>query len=150
LDVTAFEQRRLERFNQIDYGFQTERLMTLVAAYRPVAIIAEYDAMGAPLVQDLQRRGLPVYPFLTTSISKKIAIEALSLAIERGQLKLLADPVQKGELLTFESQPLPSGMVRYSGPDGGHDDCVVSLSLAWHAVTHAAPRDPISLVFGSG
>ena len=104
LDVTDFEQRRIERFNMIDYHVQTDRLLTLVEMYKPVAIIAELNVMGVPLVQDLQRRGLPAYGFQTTSLSKKVAIEGLALAMERGQVKLLADQVQKGELLAFESQ----------------------------------------------
>jgi len=32
---------------------------------------------------------------------------------------------------------LPSGMVRYSAPDGLHDDMVISLALAWHGATLA-------------
>ncbi len=148
LDVTNREQRHLERFNMIDYALQTERLITLAAAYKPVAIIAEINAMGGPLVQELQRRGLPVYPFITTSVSKKVAIEALALALERGQLRLLNDPVQKGELLTFEAQPLPSGMTRYTAPDGGFDDTVMALAMAWHAITHGEPATPTRLVFG--
>jgi Terminase RNaseH-like domain len=148
LDVTDREQRRIERFNMIDYHLQTERLMMLVEAYKPVAIVAELNAMGIPLAQDLQRRGLPVYGFTTTSMSKKIAIEGLALALERGHVKLLADAIQKGELLVFEAQPLPSGMVRYTAPDGGHDDTVMALAMAWHAVTHGAPTEPIALHFG--
>ena len=149
LDITAHEQRRIERFNLLDYHFQTERLQTVFDTYKPVAIIAEINSIGAPLIQDLQRRGLPVYPFLTTAVSKKIAIEALALAIERGQIKLLVDPIQKGELLAFESQPLPSGMIRYTAPEGGHDDTVMALAMAWHAVTHGGGVQEVTeLVFG--
>ena len=37
-----------------------------------------------------------------------------------------------GELLAFQAERLPSGLMRYSAPEGMHDDCVISLALAWH------------------
>ena len=39
-----------------------------------------------------------------------------------------------GELLSFESKKTSSGNFTYSAPDGQHDDCVMSLALAWYAV----------------
>jgi len=37
-----------------------------------------------------------------------------------------------GELQAYEQTQLPSGIWRYSAPDGMHDDMVMSLALAWH------------------
>ena len=139
-DGQRFEQVALDRFNKIDYVFQVERLLTLVDRYRPVAIIPEANSIGLPLVQDLARRGLPVHPFTTTNASKRGVIEELSLALERGKLALLDDPTQKGELLAYQSEALPSGLVRYAAPEGGHDDTVMALAMAWYAFTHSAPR----------
>lgn len=142
LDGYDLKQVAIDRFNQIDYAFQVERLLALVDEFHPVAIIPETNSIGMPLVQDLARRGLPVYPFTTTNASKRAAIEELSLALERGRLALLDDPIQKGELLAYQSEALPSGLVRYAAPEGGHDDTVMALAMAWYAITHtaAAPR----------
>jgi len=139
-DGAQFEQVALDRFNRIDYAFQLERLYGLVERYRPVAIIPESNSIGMPLVQDLSRRGLPVYPFTTTNASKRAAIEELSLALERSKLALLDDATQKGELLAYQSEALPSGLIRYEAPEGGHDDCVMALAMAWYAFTHTSPR----------
>jgi hypothetical protein len=44
------------------------------------------------------------------------------------------------ELLAFEAERLPSGLLRYGAPQGYHDDCVMSLALAWQAVAQPPKR----------
>jgi len=39
-----------------------------------------------------------------------------------------------GELQAYEMERLPSGMLRYSAPDGMHDDTVMALALGWQAL----------------
>lgn len=68
-----------------------------------------------------------------TNAIKTNLIEALALAFEQGQIQILNDPVLVGELLAYESERLPSGLTRYSAPDGLHDDCVSALMLAYAA-----------------
>ena len=36
-------------------------------------------------------------------------------------------------------QRLPSGMMRYSAPDGMHDDTVMALALAWQGMQNSGP-----------
>lgn len=148
LDTSTRQQVALERFNQIDYTFQTERLMGLATTYRPGVLVVEKNSIGEPLIENLQRRGLNIWPFNTTNQSKAEAIENLSLAIERGVLGLLDEPVQKSELLAYDTERLPSGLLRYGAPEGMHDDTVMALALAWAAIAHAAPPRT-KLVFGS-
>ena len=47
-------------------------------------------------------------PFLTTNASKAQAIEALALAFERGDLRIIADQVLVSELQAYEMERLPS------------------------------------------
>ena len=54
--------------------------------------------MGGPVIEQLQRDGLKVKPFMTTNASKSDAIEALALAFERGEIRILNDPTLIGEL----------------------------------------------------
>jgi hypothetical protein len=141
IDSTTLEQAALDRFSEIDYELQTERLHAWCELYRPTLVVAEANAMGRPLVERLQsgyarllarpRAALPVWAFETTNASKAALVQALGLAIERGDLTLLDDPVQTAELLAFEAQVLPSGMLRYSAPQGMHDDTVIALGLAY-------------------
>ena len=74
----------------------------------------------------------------TNSIKTNL-VEGLALAFEQGQIEILNDPVLVGELQAYESERLPSGMTRYSAPEGMHDDCVSALMLAW-AAGSAGPR----------
>jgi len=85
----------------------------------------------------LQAEGLPVQPFVTTAVSKGPLIDALALALERGELSLLRDPALLAELSAFSLERLPGGRYRYGAPPGLHDDTVIALALAWHGLLHS-------------
>jgi hypothetical protein len=133
LDATTGELAWLDRFNQIDYRVQRARLAALAERYNPTVILAESNSIGEPNIEDLQSAGLPVRGFTTSNVTKAHIIEALALALEQGAIGLLDDPVLVAEMQAYELTRLPSGMVRYGAPEGMHDDCVISLALAWHA-----------------
>jgi len=124
----------VDRFNQIDYTVQVGRLRALAERYKPTAIIAERNSMGDPLAEQLLRAGLPVQPFTTTNATKTAIIDGLALAFERGEVAILPDPALVGELQAYEMERLKSGLLRYSAPDGMHDDMVMSLALAWYGI----------------
>ena len=90
--------------------------------------------MGEPLIEQMQREGLPVQPFTTTNASKQQAVDALALAFERGEIEILPDRTLIGELQAFEARRLPSGLLRYEAPQGMHDDTVIALALAWQGL----------------
>lgn len=140
MDATDRALVAMDRFNQIDYALQRGRLRTLYDAFKPRQIVAERNAMGEPVIEQLQRDGLPVQAFTTTASSKTEIIESLSLAFERGQLRIIDDPVLVSELQAYEAVRMPSGMLRYGAPDGMHDDTVMSLALAWYGVAVPPPR----------
>lgn len=133
IDVTAKKQVEIDRFNRVDYAFQLGRLQAMHDHWKPYTILAESNAMGVPLIEQMQRNGLPVQAFTTTSATKSAAIEALALAIERGTVTLLADETQTGELEAYDMERLPSGVFRYGAPSGMHDDTVMALAMAWQA-----------------
>jgi len=128
-----------DRFTHVEYAHQLGRLRAMHERFNPVTIIAESNSMGGPLVEALQRMNLPVQSFNTTNASKAAAIDALALAFERGDIRILNDPTLIAELQAYEMERLPSGLYRYSAPDGMHDDCVISLALAWQAVANYVP-----------
>lgn len=137
IDSTRSAQVALDRFHQIDYAVQMGRLRALAEQFQPVAIIAERNSMGEPLVEQAIREGLPVQPFTTTNASKAQVIDGLALALERGELAILPDPIQLEELMAYEAERLPSGLVRYGAPAGLHDDTVMALALAWYGASAA-------------
>lgn len=138
LDAATGHVVAVDRFTDIDYGIQFARLRALHERFPRASIIAESNAMGGPLVEALQRQGLPVTAFETTAPSKRAIIEALALAFERGDIALLDEPWLIDELLAYEQERLPGGLLRYSAPPGGHDDGVMALALAWHGAHERA------------
>jgi hypothetical protein len=135
----------IDRFRGLEYSLQRARLQAFWERLGRLSwIFAEANSVGGPVIEQLRRDGLPVTGFLTTNASKAAAIEALALAFERGAITIPNDSVLLGELQAFEARSLPSGWTRYAAPEGLHDDCVMSLALAWQGlgtwVEHRAYR----------
>jgi len=140
VDLAARRMVALERFHQLGWSLQRGRLRALAERWRLKLIWAEANSFGAPNIEALQAEGLPMRSFVTTTASKAPLIEALALAIERGQLQLLDDRVLLGELASYRMQGRLGGGYRYSAPPGMHDDTVIATALAWHAVQQAGSR----------
>ena len=140
VDATTKEVVYVDRSNKVEYALQVSRVLDVCSRFKPDSVIPERNSMGIPLVEDLARKVQNVKPFTTTLQSKGEAIEALSLAIEKGELRLLYDPVMLAELEAYECASLQSGLRRYGAPDGMHDDVVMALAFAWSgAKTQSAP-----------
>jgi hypothetical protein len=135
---TAIEGKRVvavDRFTNVEYAHQRSRLRAFWERYGRGPIVAEANAMGGPVVEQLAREGLPVQPFTTTNASKMAIIDALALAFERREIGIPDAPWLVAELEAFEATRTATGLVRYAAPENMHDDGVLSLALAWHAAT---------------
>jgi hypothetical protein len=137
IDVTLGEQCYVERMNMIDYRRQLPRLMTVNERFQPYEIVAESN-MSEKMIEDMYEMGMPVTRFQTGSKNKQEIIEALQVGIEKKELLILDHEVQMGEMQAFIATRLPGGGIRYSAPEGYHDDCVMALALAWSAGRHGA------------
>ena len=138
-DVTTQHLVALDRFNQIDYRVQRQRLGAMHERWAPTVIMAETNAMGEPIIEQLRADSLPVRGFTTTNATKAAIIEALSLAFERDAIRIVNDPVLIGELQAYEMTRLPSGNIRYGAPEGMHDDTVMAAAIGYHAAAQPAP-----------
>lgn len=136
LDVEARQVVALDRFNRVGWELQRGRLKAVCERWQPRMVWAEENAMGSVNIEALQSEGLPVRPFKMTAVSKSPLIEALALAIERGEIALLPDETLLTELTAYEMERLPGGGFRFGSPPGMHDDCVISLALAWYGVRY--------------
>ena len=131
----------IDRFRGIEYSLQRARLQEFWRRNGARCwIVAEQNSMGGPVVEQLQADGLPVAAFLTTGPSKAAIVEQLALGFERGTIRIPNDPVLVGELQAFEGNRSPSGHMRYGAPAGIHDDCVMSLAIAWSALVTPKPE----------
>jgi hypothetical protein len=137
VDATLNQQVYMDRMTNIGYEAQVDRLTALNSRFRPTQILCEANSMGGPLIERLQKDRLPVVAFTTTNSTKALIIDALTMAFEQQTIRILPDETLINELMAFESERLPSGLIRYGAPDGLHDDCCVSLALAWHAANQS-------------
>jgi hypothetical protein len=142
IDCTTGELVYFDRFNQVDYLFQIDRLRAICERFNPDVVTVEENSNEA-LVEMLRRItyrhktdgavNIPVRAFRTTNESKAGIIQNLALAFERKELKVLNDRQLLRELLAFSKERLPiSGQVRYAAPTGQTDDCVMSLAFCWN------------------
>jgi len=134
-DVEAREQVYMDRFNRVDYPVLIDRLEAIYKRYAMQSMVVESNSIGRPVIDELVARGLNIVPFTTTSATKQSIIQALQSAFENGQIRVLAEPVQVGELLSFEAKRNASGSFSYSAPDGMHDDTVMALAIAWNGLS---------------
>ncbi len=58
IDLEKMALVHLDRFREIDYTIQSQRLGALAEKFKPVSIISEINAMGQPIAERLQRDGL--------------------------------------------------------------------------------------------
>ena len=96
-------------------------------------ILIDSTGVGDPIFEDLQREGLAINGFKFSYTSKQQLMEGLSSAIQQRTITYTEGHIVN-ELEVFEYQYTATG-VRYSAPPGFHDDCVMSLALAWHHYT---------------
>ncbi len=120
----------LDRFNQIDYEFQLQRLQRLFTDWSVRLGQVELNSIGQPMFERLARSGVPVVGFDTTATSKPPLIEALALALDQGSPLLLPLDWATAELEAYERRVNPNtGHPTYTAPDGLHDDTVMARAL---------------------
>lgn len=132
----------LDRFNQIGWDFQRQRLLTLLDKWNIEHTLVESNSIGAPNLEALQDALLgrkTAAGFETTAKSKPKLIQSLALCFEREELAWLADPVARHELIAYEATITESGHTKYGAPEGGWDDTVIARALAWRAASRRIP-----------
>lgn len=130
IDSDKKEVVAVERFNQIGWEVQRSRVAALLDHWGVSFAYVEENSIGGPNLEVLSREGLPVVGFVTSNQSKARIIQQLASDIERGKIRIPAIDWLRQELESYEATRLPSGLWRYSAPQGGHDDGVISLALA--------------------
>ncbi len=135
--ATCREELVLYRSNKREYRQQRQTLKAFHDRWN-MDILAESNAMGDPIIEELQNDGLPVTGFNTSATSKPPLIENLALACEQAEWKLLPDPIGRTELEAYEVSYSRVGRPVYGAPSGMHDDTVMGRALMLHAAQHEA------------
>ena len=135
-DDATNEQVHLERFNKIDWTLQKRRIIETAVRYNNGQVYVDSTGVGDPIYEDLARAGLNVIPYQLNVTTKKELIDNLVLKLDKQEIKLLDDPVQKGELKSYAYELTSAGRLKTNAPEGQHDDHVIALALC-HADTIA-------------
>ena len=120
----------IDRF-QADWSVTKDKIIKVVGR---TPCVIDSTGIGDPVVEDLQRILPNIKGLKFTSHSKQQLIEGLQLEIQQRKIKFPSDPIGY-ELENFEYEYTRTG-VRYTAPQGLHDDCVVSLALAVDCSKH--------------
>lgn len=101
----------------------------IIAETGNVAALVDSTGVGDPVLEQLQktRRGT-FQGFKFSAPSKQQIMEGLAMALQQAAVGV-ADPLLVSELESYEYEYTRTG-VRYSAPDGLHDDGVCALALA--------------------
>lgn len=130
----------IQRVNKIDWSLQKRHIQAVCKNYRHNIVHIDSTGVGDPIEEDLSKSGIVVRGYKFTNTSKQVLIEQLIVAIEQGLIgipdvrdtRFLID-----ELRAFTYEMLPSGKLRYTAPEGLHDDGVISLGLAIKGMSYA-------------
>lgn len=118
-----------QRYGNAEWAFQKDVIVDTCNRYNSLAIV-DATGVGDPIAEDLARRGLSVLPFQITQSSKKELVKRLQVAIEQRMVTFPHIPLLIDELTTYAYDMTDAGNIRFSAPDGMHDDCVIALALA--------------------
>lgn len=124
----------IDRFNQIDYALQRQRIMAITTRWGTSGGLVETNSIGEPVLEQLIRDGLRVSGFATTNQSKLTLIEDMALDLELGRVQLIKNAVWRSELEAYERQRTKTGLWTYNAPAGLHDDTVVARALMLRAM----------------
>jgi len=134
IDTASRRLVHIDRFNVVGWEQQAARVASAVHRYNNAALMVERNNVGDVLIELLQAQRINVVGFDTTATSKPDLIDSLAVAFERRRIVLPsidACRVLANELMGYAYEKMPSGHWRMGAPSGSHDDCVMSLALAW-------------------
>lgn len=130
-----------QRFTDTSWAIQKEKIVLLAKAYNNAKIVIDATGFSAGSViaedlkepaisKDLRTANLSVIPFKFTNQSKKALVEKLIVTIEQQLITFPNIEELVSELKSYTYEISQFGNVKYTAPEGMHDDCVISLGLA--------------------
>lgn len=122
-----------------------ETRMTIQRLVAGKHALIDSTGVGDPVVQEMQRLLPDVEGYHFSATSKQQLMEKLAMGIQGHEVGIWDHPVVVSELESFEYEVYRTG-VRYSAPEGMHDDCVCSLALAWMAYDRRVKHAPTGRV----
>ena len=129
-----------DRWQGIPWQDTIRRIVDIVGV---TPAFVDSTGVGDPVLEQIQREVPQAEGFQFTGPSKQRLMEGLAVAIQSRKLRL-RNSIMRGELENFGYEYTRTG-VRYSAPEGMHDDCVCSLALAVHGLGNAIPFEMVTV-----
>lgn len=128
-----------DRFNQIDFTYQRERLYSIAERWNVAGVLPERNSIGEPNIELIMER-VNVFRgpddgrgFYTTATSKPALIQGLANALEHSDFKVPTEAAD--ELRAYQVELSTAGHPKFGAPQGLHDDWVIALALCWRAMS---------------
>lgn len=143
LDCNTGHLVAFDRDNGTDYRWQIVRVLAIALKYNRASIVMDATGVGDPLLEQIREADFTVEGIVWNNPKKKEMVERLQLATEHQQISLPNIAVVLQEIRAYSYKISASGNIIYGAPDSQeegvkiHDDCVSSLMMAVHSMSHA-------------
>jgi hypothetical protein len=124
-----------DRWQGISWRESIRRIHSIIG--EDASTLVDSTGVGDPVLEELQEEHGNFRGYNFTQASKQRLMEGLAVSIQGHEISFPSGPIQQ-ELESFEYELTRTG-VRYSAPEGLHDDCVCALALARQAWAEGAP-----------
>lgn len=127
------------RWRGVPWRKSIQRVWQLVG--EDARALVDSTGVGDPVLEEMQVEHGNFVGYHFTATSKQKLMEGLSVSIQGREIAFPKGLITQ-ELEVFEYKFTRTG-VRYSAPEGQHDDCVCALALARQMWTEVAPGENI-------
>ena len=137
----------VERWRHDEWSAIINKVASVINRYKALTYV-EVNNQGDVFFEMLKGkcRNL-VEPYVTSTKTKPIMIEDLAVQFEQGIIKVLNHSwlIDELEAFTYIYDP-KSRRVKYSAPQGIHDDGVIALSLSVQAIKHLSQKGKYTIL----
>lgn len=127
------------RWRGLPWRKSIQTIWKLVGEDTPALV--DSTGVGDPVLEELQFEHGNFFGYHFSPTSKQKLMEGLSVSIQSHEITFPKGQIT-AELEVFEYAEARTG-VRYSAPEGAHDDCVCALALARQMWTEVAPGENV-------
>lgn len=143
VDRHTWEQVHLDRWNQVDWTIQKDRIKQKMLAYskretaNSLEVLVESNGPGDPIFDDLfawaaqqEDHEITMINYVTTSAKKALLVQNFSMLCDQKIIAILPTDylMEECENFTYEKNSLG---FRYGAPDGYHDDAVMATMFSF-------------------
>ena len=151
----------LSRWRGTGWEQQAADTAEIIAKFLPRRVLADGNSIGDPIAEMLEahlRKLMPraayrpsVERFTFSADSKQQLVDRLQVGLSARAVQFPPHKALLSELRCFEYAPGGPGRLKMAAQSGGHDDCVISLALAYYAAPNPhSPRDgSLGILLGS-